>query len=380
MDLEEKYMRRALELAERGLGETFPNPLVGAVIVAGDRIVGEGYHRGPGHPHAEIEAIRDAGDRARGAALHLNLEPCCHFGRTPPCTEAIAEAGIKRVVFGMYDPDARVRGKGAAALRARGIEVAGGVCAADALELNLPFVHWNLTGRPFVALKLASTLDGRLTWGSERSLSGEQEQHYIHRLRAWTEAIAIGIGTVSIDHPKLDRRLFRQDVSPPVRMVFDSALRFPEDYPWLARGERVIIYCLTNVDPIRRRELETAGAEVVPLPRGPHGVDLRFWIEDVAAKGITSVIVEGGGEVATAFLQEGLIERLVLCYAPLVSGQSGVSWYQDGRGPHWLARGELTLRRCTPMGEDIVLVFDSRKIGGYLSAVTEEETIVHWAR
>jgi len=381
MDLEETYIRRALELAENAMGETFPNPLVGAVIVAGDRIVGEGYHRGPGRPHAEIEAIRDAGDRARGAALYLNLEPCCHYGRTPPCTDGIVDAGISRVVFSMYDPDFRVRGKGAAALRARGIDVKGGVCAKEALELNLPYVHRNLAGKPFIMLKLASTLDGRLTWGTERGyLSGEMEQRYIHRLRAWTEAIAIGIGTVSIDRPKLDRRLHRKDLPPPVRMVFDSALRFPEDYPWLARKERVIIYCLTNVDPIRRRELETAGAEVVPLPRGPHGVDLRFWLEDVSAKGITSVIVEGGGEVATAFLLEGIIERLVLCYAPLVSGQSGVAWYQDGRGPHWLARGELTLTSCTHMDDDIVLVYDSRKIGNYLSAVTEEDTIVHWAR
>jgi diaminohydroxyphosphoribosylaminopyrimidine deaminase/5-amino-6-(5-phosphoribosylamino)uracil reductase len=381
MDNEEKYIRRALELAENALGETFPNPLVGAVVVSGDEIVGEGYHKGPGRPHAEIEAIRDAGDRARGASLYLNLEPCCHYGRTPPCTDGIMDAGIARVVFSMYDPDSRVRGKGAAALRAHGIEVVSGVSAKEALELNLPYVHRNLTGRPFIVLKLASTLDGRLTWGAERGyLSGDEEQRYIHRLRAWTEAIAIGIGTVSIDHPKLDRRLYRENMSPPVRMIFDSALRFPEDYPWLARKERVIIYCLTNVDPIRRRELETAGAEVVPLPRGPHGVDLRFWIEDVSAKGITSVIVEGGGEVATAFLGDGLIDRLVLCYAPLVSGQSGVAWYQDGRGPHWLARGELVLRSCSALEGDIVLVYDSRKMEDYFSTVTEEDAIVHWAR
>jgi diaminohydroxyphosphoribosylaminopyrimidine deaminase/5-amino-6-(5-phosphoribosylamino)uracil reductase len=380
MSTEEKHIRRALELAAHALGETFPNPLVGAVVVSGDEVVGEGYHHGPGRPHAEVEAIRAAGDRARGATLYLNLEPCCHYGRTPPCTDGIVDAGISRVVFSMYDPDARVRGKGAAALRGRGIDVEAGVCAREALDLNLPYVHRNLTGKPFIMLKLASTLDGRLTWGTERYLSGEKEQRYIHRLRAWTEAIAIGIGTVAIDHPKLDRRFYREDMRAPVRMVFDSALRFPEDCPWLQRRERVIIYCLTNVDPIRRRQLETAGAEVVPLPRGPHGVDLRFWLEDVSTKEITSVIVDGGGEVATAFLGDGIIERLVLCYAPLVSGQSGVAWYQDGRGPHWLARGELTLTSCTPMDDDLVLVYDSRRIGGYLAAVTEEETIVHWAR
>lgn len=380
MEREERFMRRALELAERALGETFPNPAVGAVVVNGGEIAGEGYHKGPGSPHAEIEAIRDAGDRARGATLYLNLEPCCHFGRTPPCTGSIVEAGIARVVFGTFDPDERVRGKGVAALRESGIEVTSGLCAREALELNLPYVHRNLTGRPFIAIKLATTLDGRLTWDDDRHLSGDAQQRFTHRLRAWTEAIAIGIGTLNKDRPKLDRRLFRERMAPPVRMVFDSGLRFPEDYPWLAEKERVIVYCLTNADPIRRRELESAGAEVVPLPRSLHGVDLRYWLEDVSKRNISSVLVEGGGEVATAFLQERLFERLVLCYAPLISGQSGVSWYQDGRGPIWLAKGELVLARCEVMDGDLVAVYDSRKIGEYLAAVTEEERVVHWAR
>lgn len=379
MDTDEKYMRRALALAEEAMGLTFPNPMVGAVVVAGGEVVGEGHHRGPGRPHAEIEAMRMAGERAKGAVLYLNLEPCCHYGRTPPCTGQIVEAGISRVVFSMYDPDERVRGCGAAALKAAGIEVRGGVCAAEALELNLPYVHHRLTGRPFVVIKLASTLDGRLTWRHERNISGMKEQRYGHRLRAWTEAIAIGIGTLEKDRPKLDRRYFREDLAPPVRMVFDSTLRFPEDYPWLARSERVIVYCLTEADPIRRRKLETAGAEVVPMPRGVHGIDLRFWLEEVSAKGITSVLVEGGGEVATSILNERLFERLVLCYAPLVSGMTGVSWFQDGAGPLWLAKGELNLRHCETLADDLLAVFDYRKIGEYLSIVTEEERIVHGA-
>ena len=379
-DLEEKYIRRALELAEEAIGTTFPNPLVGAVIVAGGTIVGEGYHRGPGQPHAEIEALRAAGDRARGAALYLNLEPCCHYGRTPPCVNSILDAGISRVVFSMYDPDSRVRGKGASALMAHGVEVKAGVCAREAVELNLPYIHRSLTGRPFIMLKLASTLDGRLTWGGETRLSGQQEQAYAHRLRAWNEAIAIGIGTLSKDRPRLDRRHFLAEMPPPVRIVFDSALRFPPDYPWLERRERVIVYCLTDADPIARRRLEGAGAEVVPLPRCLHGVDLHFWLEDILARGITSVLVEGGGEVATSFLQNGLLERFVLCYAPLISGQSGVAWYQDGRGPQWLAHDEFRLTRCEAMGNDLVAVYDSRKIGEYLDVVTEEERIVHWAR
>ena len=377
MDSDERYMRRAIALAEMAMGLAFPNPLVGAVVAAGGKIVGEGYHRGPGHPHAEIEAIRSAGALGRGGTLYLNLEPCCHYGRTPPCTGQIIEAGISRVVFGMYDPDERVRGCGAASLGAAGIEVRSGVAAAEALELNLPYVHQRLTGRPFVVLKLASTLDGRLTWRHERDLSGMKEQRFAHRLRAWTEAIAIGIGTLEKDRPKLDRRYFHEEIAPPVRMVFDSTLRFPPDYPWLERRERVIVYCLTEADPIKRRRLETAGAEVVPLPRGLHGIDLRLWLEDVATKGITSVLVEGGGEVATSLLTDRLLERFVLCYAPLVSGLTGVSWFQDGNGPYWLAKGEFILRHSEPLDDDLVAVYDSRKLGDYLAIVTEEDRIVH---
>jgi diaminohydroxyphosphoribosylaminopyrimidine deaminase/5-amino-6-(5-phosphoribosylamino)uracil reductase len=378
MNADEQYARRALELAGTAMGETFPNPLVGALIVRDGEIAGEGYHRGAGHPHAEIEAIRAAGERSRGATLYLNLEPCCHEGRTPPCTGGIVEAGIARVVFSMYDPDARVRGKGAAALRSRGVDVVSGVLAADALELNLPYVHRSLTGEPFVVIKLASTLDGRLTWGDERRLSGDAEQRYVHRLRAWTEAIAIGIGTIEKDAPRLDRRFYRGDMAPPVRMVFDSELRFPHDYPWLVRGERVIVYCSTHGDRERRTRLEAAGAEIVPLPAGPGGVDLEYWLDDVAEKGITSVLVEGGGEVATSFIREGFFERLVLCYAPLVGGAEAVGWYQGEEPPEWLAEEGLALSRLEALDNDVAAVYDSPSIAGYLETVTEEEKIVHW--
>jgi len=379
MSTDEHYIRRALELAGTAMGETFPNPLVGAVIVRDGEIAGEGYHRGAGHPHAEIEAIRAAGERSRGATLYLNLEPCCHEGRTPPCTGGILEAGIVRVVFSMYDPDPRVRGKGAAALRARGIETIGGALAAEALELNLPYVHRSLTGEPFVVIKLASTLDGRLTWGDERRLSGGAEQRYVHRLRAWTEAIAIGIGTIEKDAPRLDRRFYRDDMAPPVRMVFDSELRFPHDYPWLVRGERVIVYCSTHGDRERRTRLEAAGAEIVPLPAGPGGVDLEYWLDDVAEKGITSVLVEGGGEVATSFIREGLFERLVLCYAPVVGGADAVGWYQGTEPPEWLAEEGLALTRLEALDNDVAAVYDSPSISAYLETVREEEKIVHWS-
>ena len=379
MDADTQFMLRALELAEEAMGETFPNPLVGAVIVKDGEPVGEGYHRGAGHPHAEAEAIRAAGMRSRGATLYINLEPCCHFGKTPPCSDAIVEAGIARVVFGMYDPDRRVRGRGASALRSHGVAVTAGVAARESLELNLPYVHRNLTGEPFVVIKLASTLDGRLTWGAGRRLSGDGEQRYVHRLRAWAEAIAVGIGTVEKDAPRLDRRLFRDTATPPVRMVFDSELRFPHDYPWLVRGERVIIYCSTHGDRDRRGRLEAAGAEIVSLPAGAGGVDLEYWLDDVTEKGITSVLVEGGGEVATSFISGGIFGRLVLCYAPAIGGGEAVSWYQRAEPPAWLADEELALSRLEALDNDVAAVYDSPAIAGYLETVTEEEKIVHWA-
>jgi diaminohydroxyphosphoribosylaminopyrimidine deaminase / 5-amino-6-(5-phosphoribosylamino)uracil reductase len=376
---EEKLMRRALEIAEKAIGQTFPNPLVGAVLVQGGDIVGEGYHRGPGEPHAEMEAIAAAGRRAKGATLYLNLEPCCHYGRTPPCTKGIIDAGISTVVFGIYDPDERVRGKGASELRAHGIDVHAGLCAREALELNLHYTHRSLTGRPFVFLKLAPTLDGRLTAGPRRYLSGEKEQAYVHRLRAWTEAVAVGIGTIMKDKPRLDRRFYRGGMAPPVRMVFDSGLRFPRSYPWLAKGEQVIIYCLTGASARKKKILEQSGAAVVPLPVKRGGVSLSAWRDDVTRRGITSVLVEGGGAIATSFIAQGIFERLVLAYAPLIGGTGGVLWYQERRAPGWLTKGELILRHQWAMDDDLIAVYDTKKISEYLSIVTDESAIARWA-
>jgi len=374
---EERYMERALALAGGALGFVFPNPLVGAVVVSGGEIVGEGYHRGPGSPHAEREAIGNAGERARGATLYLNLEPCCHYGNTPPCTESIFEAGIARVVFSMYDPDPRVRGTGAAFLRERGIDVTVGIGAREALELNLPYVHRSITGRPFVVLKLASTLDGRLTVEGREWLTGGTAREYAHYLRSWTEAIAVGIGTVEADDPALDRRYCREALPPPVRMVLDTALRFPPGHRWLEKGERTILYCGGGVDAIRRARLEEAGAVVAPLPVHDGRLDLTAWLDDVAGRGIGSVLVEGGGRVATSMIGAGLFERLVLLYAPFVSGAAGIPWYGEHSAPPWLDRGELVPVNLHRLGEDVVMAFDRRSITDYLRIVTEEGALVH---
>jgi diaminohydroxyphosphoribosylaminopyrimidine deaminase/5-amino-6-(5-phosphoribosylamino)uracil reductase len=374
---EERYIHRALDLATGALGTVFPNPLVGAVIVSRGEIVGEGYHRGPGKPHAEREAIARAGEKARGSTLYLNLEPCCHYGKTPPCTEAILESGIARVVFSIYDPDPRVRGKGAALLRECGIETATGILAANALELNLPYVHRHLTGRTFVMMKLASTLDGRLTAEGKTWLTGECARRYAHFLRAWTESIAVGIGTVENDDPILDRRHYRDNMPPPLRIVFDTSLRFPPDHPWIMNGERTILYCGEDADTNTMNRLTTAGAVVVPLPVKNGELNLSTWLNDVGDRGIVSVLVEGGGRVATSILREDLAERIVIIYAPFVSGESGVALYGDRSAPGWLDRGELVPVRLELLEEDAVLIYDRRRIIDYLRFVTEEEVLVH---
>lgn len=374
---EKRYMERALTLAKGALGVVFPNPLVGAVVVSRGEIVGEGCHRGPGTPHAEREAIEKAGERARGATLYLNLEPCCHHGKTPPCTEAIFDAGIVRVVFSIYDPDPRVRGTGAAVLRERGIDVAVGIGAREALELNLPYVHRNLSARAFVVLKLASTLDGRLTMEGRDWLTGETAREYAHYLRAWTESVAVGIGTIEADDPNLDRRYYGTALPPPVRIVLDTTLRFPPDHRWLEKGERTILYCGEKIDTLRRGRLEEAGAAVAPLPVRDGGLDLPALIDDVTRRGIGSVLVEGGGRVATSLLDAGFFERLILIYAPLISGVAGISWYGKHVPPSWLDRGEIVPVHLCRRGEDVVMAYDRRGIADYLRIVTEEGALVH---
>ncbi len=369
---DEAFISRSFELAELAAGVTFPNPLVGALVVQGGEIVGEGYHRGAGSPHAEAEAIRQAGDRAKNATLYLNLEPCCHFGRTPPCTEAIVESGIERVVFSIFDPDARVKGKGAHYLEARGIEVVAGVLAREALELNLPYIHRSITGEPFVVLKLASTLDGHLTAGDRKYLTGEEALRRVHYLRAWAEAIAVGIGTLEADDPILDRRFYREGLPPPTRMVFDSNLRFPPTHRWLGEDGRVIIYCRRGAQQEKITRLELAGAEVTQLPQTEVGVDLSAWREDLRQRGITSVIVEGGGGISTSILTGNIHHRLVIFYAPLISGTNGVDWFQGASGPGWNERGGYVPVSSEMIGRDLMVVYDRESVVGYLDQVSSE--------
>ncbi len=382
MNDDRHYMERVLELASRGTGLTFPNPLVGAVIVAGGEIAGEGFHAGAGKPHAEIEAIAAAGESARGADLYLNLEPCCHHGRTPPCTDAIVEAGISRVIFGIFDPDERVRGQGARRLRENGTEIETGVMAREALELNLPYIHRSLTGGPFVMLKLAVTLDGRITLTGEKYISCSDSLECVHGLRARLEAVAVGSGTLRADDPSLDRRLYDRPLDPPVRIVFDSSLAFPPGHPWLEKGERVILCCSEAADAARIEELEGAGAEVTRLPPGDGGLDLHAWRRDLSNRGITSVLVEGGARIATSMMKAGIPDRLVLFHAPVIAGAGEKGWYQDDPPPAFgedppAVGGDLSLSYVEVIDGDVMTVYDRKHVSGYLEAVTKEPGDVH---
>jgi diaminohydroxyphosphoribosylaminopyrimidine deaminase/5-amino-6-(5-phosphoribosylamino)uracil reductase len=310
------WMRRALALAERGWGQTAPNPMVGAVVVRDGVVVGEGWHTAFGAPHAEVEALRAAGERARGATVYVTLEPCDHHGKTPPCTEALVAAGVRRVVAACDDPSPVARG-GAERLRAAGIKVAVGVEADAARELNAPFFHALGSDRPFVRLKLATSLDGAIADHARRPgwLTGEAARREVHHLRAGSDAVGVGIGTVLADDPALTVRHASPPRVPPVRVVFDGSARLPPTSQ-LARTARelpVMILCRTP-DAERAAALEGLGVTLV------HAATLQDALVALRARGIRSLLVEGGAALAGSLLREALVDRLVIFRAPVVLG------------------------------------------------------------
>jgi diaminohydroxyphosphoribosylaminopyrimidine deaminase/5-amino-6-(5-phosphoribosylamino)uracil reductase len=365
------HMKRALKLAAKGTGLTFPNPLVGAVITSGGEIVAEGFHVRSGRPHAEIMALEMAGERARGATMYLNLEPCCHYGKTPPCTDSIIKAGISRVVFGILDPNERVMGKGAKILRENGIEVVTGIMAEESLEINLPYVHRTLTGRTFIVLKLALSLDGKVSGREGRYMTCEESRCWVHGLRAQLEAIAVGSGTLHADNPKLDRRLYPSGLEPPVRMVFDTNLKFSSGHSWLEDENVVILYCSDRVDRVRIEELSGAGASVVTLPERDGLLDMKRWVEDISQRGLTSVLVEGGPRIASSMLELGIPDRLILIHAPLITGGNAQNWYEGDTPGAGSRRGDFHLSRVEVLGDDVVTVYDTVEIMDHTGKVTD---------
>jgi diaminohydroxyphosphoribosylaminopyrimidine deaminase/5-amino-6-(5-phosphoribosylamino)uracil reductase len=317
-----EMMRRALCLAEKGLYTTDPNPRVGCVLVRAGEIVGEGWHAVAGGPHAEIVALQQAGERARGATAYVTLEPCCHHGKTPPCSEALLAAGVVRVIAAMEDPNPLVAGKGLAQLREAGIATASGLLPAQAEALNPGFVQRMRLGRPYIRCKLAMSLDGRTAMASGESqwITGPAAREDVHRLRARSSAIMSGIGTVLKDDPSLTVRLEGDvAVKPPLRIVLDPHLSTPENARFLQQpGESLIVTACTE-EALQER-LRQAGAEVLCLPNGHDTVDLVALMRVLAERGINEILMETGAILSGAVLHAGIIDELIIYMAPKLMG------------------------------------------------------------
>jgi len=356
LEADDAYMREALALAERGRGFTSPNPVVGAVVVRHGRIVGRGWHARYGAPHAETMALDEAGELARDATLYVTLEPCCFWGKTPPCTDAIARAGIREVVFAVEDPNPAVCGGGLAALRGDGIEVRTGVLAEEATAANVGYLRYRTIGLPSVLLKLALSLDGRVAPpGGPRWTSSESSRRLVHRMRAVADCVMVGIDTVIADDPELtDRREERGDRQP-WRLVLDTALRVPlESRMVSAAGEtRTIVACGGDADADREEALKARGVSVWRFERTQYGVDLTSVVRRLAGEGCLYVLAEGGPRVASRLLTERLVDRVAFFICPVLYGSEG----RDALGelpPVLSRRGVLTNVRWSETGGDIL--------------------------
>ncbi len=323
-DQDRLYMGRALELAILGRGKTSPNPMVGAVVVKDGQVAGEGYHQKAGSPHAEIIALDNAGEKARGATLYVNLEPCSHYGRTGPCANAVVEAGISRVVIAMADPNPLVCGRGISYLEQRNVEVRTGVLEDEALLLNEVFIKYITTGSPFVVLKAAMSLDGKIAarTGDSRWVTGPEARSRVHVLRSLYDVVLVGINTVLADDPLLTVRLPGEKRKNPVRIVVDSLARTPVNSLVLSQlAEAPTIIATTGRAGAQKiARLKEAGAEVLVVPGDGPRVDLKWLMAELARREITSVMIEGGGEINASALESGLVDKIIWFIAPKIVG------------------------------------------------------------
>lgn len=351
-----EIMRLALELAERGLGLTNPNPMVGAVIVKDGRIIGQGYHQHCGELHAERRALESCTESPRGAALYVTLEPCCHFGRQPPCTDSILEAGIARVVVGSDDPNPLVAGKGVERLRANGVEAETGVLKDECDAVNQVFFHFIRTHTPYVVMKYAMTMDGKIATrtGASRWLTGEIARQRVHADRGRYAAIMAGVGTVLADDPLLTCRT--ENGRNPVRVVCDTHLRIPLDSQIVqTAGEIPTIIAAGNPPPERRTALEAAGCRVWALPGQDGHVDLRALMTRLGAEQLDSVLLEGGAALNWAALEAGIVQKVQTYLAPKLFGGAGKSPV-GGPGVELPAQAvRLKNTTITRLGDDFML-------------------------
>ncbi|MBV8400418.1 MAG: bifunctional diaminohydroxyphosphoribosylaminopyrimidine deaminase/5-amino-6-(5-phosphoribosylamino)uracil reductase RibD [Acetobacteraceae bacterium] len=354
-------MRAALSLARRGVGNTSPNPSVGCVVVKEGRVVGRAVTAPGGRPHAETIALEMAGEAARGATVYVTLEPCCHWGQTPPCTEALIAAGVARVLISVRDPDPRVNGAGIARLRAAGIAVEEGLLAAEVAETVAGFRTRVERGRPLVTLKLASTLDGRIATrtGESRWITGEAARRAAHVLRGRNDAVMVGVGTVMADDPELTCRLPGFRPNPLVRIVADSHLRTPLTARLIASAAEAPTWIMIRqgTDPERRRAFAALGIELFEVGNAEPGVDLGQALTAIAGTGINRVLVEGGAQLAASLLRADLVDRLVWFHAASIMGGDG--WpASQAFGIQGLASMPRFVRSSVrPVGGDVVTEF-----------------------
>jgi diaminohydroxyphosphoribosylaminopyrimidine deaminase/5-amino-6-(5-phosphoribosylamino)uracil reductase len=360
-----EYMSMALDLAGRGAGYVAPNPMVGAVVVRQGQVVGRGYHQAVGGPHAEVHAIDDAGDLARDATLYVTLEPCNHHGRTPPCTHKILEAGIRRVVVAVEDPNPDVAGGGNAYLAGQGVQVVCGVCRDQAARLNESFFKYARTKVPFVVLKMAATLDGRIATrtGDARWVTGPESRGRVHALRHAMDAIMVGVGTVICDDPELTTRLEGGRGVDATRIILDTHLRMPDTARMLqqASAAETWVVCGPEAASDNKKRLADQGALVLEAGIAGGRIDLSALMRMLGQRGITSLLIEGGAQVAAASLRAGIVDKVLFFYAPkILGGDDGVPMC-GGPGPERM-RDSLPMHRMEieRVGADVL-------VSGYLN-------------
>lgn len=360
---DEIYMAEALHLAKNGIGRTSPNPMVGAVIVKDGRIIASGWHRKAGTPHAEIHALNMAGELARDATIYVTLEPCAHFGKTGPCADALIKAGLRRVVVAMLDPNPLVSGKGIEKLRTAGLEITLGVLEDEAKKLNKVFCKWVSTGFPFVILKTAMTLDGKIATkdGESKWITGEAARERVHELRDRVDAIFVGIGTVLADNPSLTTRISGGIGKNPIRVILDSAAKIPLDAKVLTdKAAKTIVAVSERASRERVREILNTGAEVVTA--GEDRVDLKALLKILGEREITSVLIEGGGEVNFSFAREKLFDRIYAFVAPKILGGGLSKSAFGGDGFDKLSSAAvLENTEIEKLGEDLLIRADRKK-------------------
>ncbi|KUK36385.1 MAG: diaminohydroxyphosphoribosylaminopyrimidine deaminase [Thermacetogenium sp.] len=355
-----RFMSRALELAALGKGKTSPNPMVGAVVVRDDLIIGEGYHMKAGTPHAEVHALRAAGDLAKGSTLYVTLEPCCHYGKTPPCTEAIIKAGIQKVVVATCDPNPLVAGKGIRSLKEAGIEVQVGIMEEEAQRLNEAFFKYIRTGLPYVVLKVAMSLDGKIATcsGDSKWITGEKARLKVQHLRAESDAVMVGIGTVLADDPLLTVRLPGESKRP-LRVIVDSSLHLPVDSQLVqTAGEAPVVVAAVpgKYQKDKKLLLEKRGVEVLDMPGEDGMVSIEELLQELGRRGVMTLLLEGGATLNASALQADIVDKFVFFLSPLIIGGKNAPGAFGGSGFDTLDKAlRLESLKIERVGEDFLI-------------------------